>query len=185
MKKRVKKSKQEDLTPTKDDLEMQNIEKEINNDNTETKTETITTKPDTQILDIMNMLTMMNEKINSLIKDNITLKKELEEIKSNIQNITITKVEEIEENEDITKQNTEVEDDIIEEINEDNTSKTLPKYIVLDHTTQNSVKESKKNVKVFNGKDRDTFITNLRAAYASSKISYIDYVNSCIQIFFY
>lgn len=116
-----------------------------------------------------------------LKSQNELLKKELAEIKTSILNHTVTKVE---EKKDITTPNSEDEDEIIDEINEDNTSKTLPKQIVLDHTTKKSVKESKKNVKEFNGKDRDTFITNLRAAYASSKISYIDYVNFLIVLGF-
>ena len=183
MKKRVKKNKSTQIKTTeeqtKDELEMETIETEINETKTNTEP-TMTTKPDTYILDMLNM---MNEKINSLIKDNIELKKELDEIKSSIQNTNISKVEDKEEKTvSVDTNNTEVEDDIIDEINEDNSNKTLPKMMVLDNVTQNTVKESKNNTKVFNGKDRDTFITNLREAYAKSKISYVDYLNFLIVL---
>lgn len=185
MKKRVKKNKKTSTQiettkeqTTKDEIEMKTIETEINN--TKTNTEPTTKKPDTQSLDIIN------EKLNTIIKEMMVLKNELAEIKTSLKNNTITKVEIKKEEKNVSEDtnNTEVEDDIVDEINEDNSNKTLPKQIILNNVTQNAVKESTKTTKAFNGKDRDTFITNLKEAYAKSKISYADYVNFLIVIGF-
>ena len=75
------------------------------------------------------MLTMMNEKINSLIKDNIELKKELDEIKSSLQNHTFTKYEddEVEDDEETTP--TEEEN-----YNSDDIKITNSKDLIIDIT---------------------------------------------------
>ena len=158
---------------TKDELEMKTIETEINE--TETNAEqTMTTKPDTQILDMLNM---MNEKINSLIKDNIELKKELDEIKSSLQNTNISKVED--KKEDITTpvevKNVEDTDDTDDDINEDNTNKTVPKDLIKDRWgfKYDQIKADKP----FNGKDYDTFRKELPKAHNLKKITYTDYLN--------
>ena len=119
MKKRVKNTSTQIETTeeqTKDELEMKTIETEINETDTNSEP-TMTTKPDTQILDMLNM---MNEKINSLIKDNIELKKELDEIKSSLQNHTVTKVEEEKTEEDI-----ELKTIISKQQNEEKNMKTI------------------------------------------------------------
>lgn len=168
MKKRVKKNTQIETKEqtTKYELEMKTIEEEINNTKTET---TMTTKPDTQILDMLNM---MNEKINSLIKANVELKKELDEIKSSIQNNTVTKVEEKKED---TTSNVEDVDNTDDDINEDNTDKTVPKDLIKDRW---GFKYDLCNAKFpFNGYDRNIFREKLSKAHSLKKISYFDYMN--------
>lgn len=158
---------------TKDELEMKTIETEINETDTNSEP-TMTTKPDTQLLD---MLTMMNNKINSLIKDNIELKKELDEIKSSLQNHTVTKYED--KKEDITTpvevKNVEDTDDTDDDINEDNTTKTIPKDLIKDRWgfKYDQIKADKP----FNGKDYDTFRKELPKAHNLKKITYTDYLN--------
>lgn len=153
---------------TKDDLEMKTIETEINENETNVKIEpTMTNKPDTQILDMLNM---MNEKINSLIKDNIELKKELDEIKSSIQNHTFTKYE-----------NDEVEDDEETTPNEDenNNSDDIKisnnKELIIDIP---AFKYDKCNAKFpFNESSKKVFVEKLKDAHNSKYITYSDYIN--------
>ena len=155
---------------TKDELEMKTIETEIN----ETNVKTEPTKPDTQLLD---MLTMMNEKINSLIKDNIDIRKELDEIKSSLQNTNISKVEVKKEDttSNVEVKNVEDTDDTDDDINEDNTDKTVPKDLIKDRWgfNYNQIKADKP----FNGKQYSEFRDNLAKAHNIKKISYTDYIN--------
>lgn len=167
MKKRVKNTKntstQIETTEeqTKDELEMKTIETEINE--TETNSEsTMTTKPDTQILDMLNM---MNEKINSLIKDNIILKKELDEINSSLQNTNISKVE---DDEYITP--TEEEND-----NSDDIKITNNKELIIDIP---AFKYEQCNAEFpFIGDDKNIFVDKLKDAHNKKYISYSDYIN--------
>lgn len=150
---------------TKDDLEMKTIETEINENETNVKIEpTMTTKPDTQILD---MLTMMNEKINSLIKDNIELKKELAEIKSSLNNHTFTKYEDYDD-----EDTTPTED---ENNNSDDIKITNNKELIIDIP---SFKYEQCNAKFpFNGDDKKVFVEKLKDAHNSKYITYSDYIN--------
>ena len=146
---------------TEDDLEMKTIETEIN----ETKTNaepTMTTKPDTQILDMLNM---MNEKINSLIKDNIELKKELDDIKSSIQNTNISKVEDDED----TTSNEE------ENNTSDNIKITNSKDLIIDIP---AFKYDQCNAEFpFNESSKKVFVDKLKDAHNKKYISYSDYIN--------
>ena len=180
MKKRVKNTSTQIETTeeqTKDELEMKTIETEINETNTNSEP-TITTKPDTQILDMLNM---MNEKINSLIlsykTQNDMLKKELEEIKSSLKNHTVTKVEVKKEDttSNVEDKNVEDVDDTDDDINEDNTDKTVPKDLIKDRWgfNYNQIKADKP----FNGKQYSEFRDNLAKAHNIKKISYTDYIN--------
>lgn len=171
MKKRVKNtnntSTQIETTEeqTKDELEIKTIETEIN----ETKTnaeQTMTTKPDTQILDMLNM---MNEKINSLIKDNIELKKELDEIKSSIQNHTFTKYEDNEVEDDEETYNEDEND------NSDDIKITNSKELIIDIP---AFRYEQCNAKFpFNGDDKKVFVEKLKDAHNSKYITYSDYIN--------
>ena len=145
---------------TKDDLEMKTIETEINDTNS--NAEPMTTKPDTQILDMLNM---MNEKINSLIKDNIELKKELDEIKSSLQNHTVTKVEDDEE--------TTTNED--ENNNSDDIKIRNNKELIIDIP---AFKYDQCNAKFpFNGDDKKVFVEKLKDAHNNKYITYSDYIN--------
>ena len=159
-KKTVNASNTETQETTKDELEMKTIETEINE--TKTNVEPMTTKPDTQILDMLNM---MNEKINSLIKDNIILKKELDEIKSSLQNTNISKVE---DDEYITP--TEEEND-----NSDDIKITNNKELIIDIP---AFKYEQCNAEFpFIGDDKKIFVDKLKDAHNKKYISYSDYIN--------
>lgn len=172
MKKRVNKNKSTQIEikeeQTEDDLEMKTIETEIN----ETKTNaepTMTTKPDTQILD---MLTMMNNKINSLIKDNIELKKELDEIKSSLYNHTVTKVEDDEVEDEYDEDTTPTEE---ENYNSDDIKITNNKELIIDIPEFKYVKCNAKFP--FNESSKKVFIDKLKDAHNRKYISYSDYIN--------
>lgn len=110
------------------------------------------------------MLNMMNEKINSLIKDNITLKKELDEIKSSIHNTNISKVE---DDEDITP--TE------EENNTDNIKISNNKELIINI---NGFKYEQCNAKIpFNDSSKKVFFEKIEKAHTSKYITYFDYIN--------
>ena len=112
---------------------------------------------------------MMNEKINSLIKDNIILKKELDEIKSSIQNTNVTKIE---ENEDITSN---VEEKTEENNTSDNIKITNNKELIINI---NGFKYEQCNAKFpFDGDDKKVFVDKLKDAHNKKYISYSDYIN--------
>lgn len=162
--KTVKVSNTETQETTKDELKMKTIETEINDN--KTNTESMTTKPDTQIIDMLNM---MNNKINSLIKDNIELKKELDEIKSSLQHHTFTKYEDyVEDDEDTTQ--TEEENN-----NSDDIKITNSKELIIDIP---SFKYEQCNAKFpFNESSKKVFVDKLKTAHNSKYITYSDYIN--------
>lgn len=111
---------------------------------------------------------MMNEKINSLIKDNIVIKKELDEIKSSLQNHTVTKVEEYEDDEDTTSN--EEENNISDDIKITNS-----KDLIIDIPT---FKYDQCNAKFpFNELSKKVFVDKLKDAHNKKYISYSDYIN--------
>lgn len=107
----------------------------------------------------------MNEKINSLIKDNIELKKELDEIKSSLQNHTVTKVEDDEETTSNEKENN----------NSDDIKISNNKELIIDIP---AFKYDQCNAKFpFDGDDKKVFVDKLKDAHNKKYISYSDYIN--------
>ena len=105
------------------------------------------------------------------------LKKELEEIKSSLKNHTVTKVEVKKEDttSNVEDKNVEDVDNTDDDINEDNTDKTVPKDLIKDRWgfNYNQIKADKP----FNGKQYSEFRDNLAKAHNIKKISYTDYIN--------
>ena len=105
------------------------------------------------------------------------LKKELEEIKSSLKNHTVTKVEVKKEDttSNIEVKNVEDVDNTDDDINEDNSDKTVPKDLIKDRWGFNY--DQIKADKPFNGKQYSEFRDNLAKAHNIKKISYTDYIN--------